>query len=189
MSTGRRNLHGPLLLEGEAVVLRELLEGDVSQDYVDWMNDPEVVRYTESRFSRHTLESTRQFVTMCRKDENSLLLGIFSREGGLHVGNIKLGPINWYHGSGDIGLIVGRKSSWGKGIATQAISLLAGHAFSTLGLNKITAGCYALNQGSVRAFLKAGFKQEGTREKHVRLEDSRIDVIEFGLVNPRPDEG
>ena len=38
-----------------------------------------------------------------------------------HIGNIKLGPINWIHRYGDISLLIGDKDYWGKGIATEAI--------------------------------------------------------------------
>lgn len=174
----------PKPLTGRTVFLRRLRVEDVTQDYVDWMNDPDVVRFTESRFAVHTLQSTRDFVAGCRKSSSSVLFGIFEREGSLHVGNIKLGPVNPHHGTADIGLIIGRKSFWGRGIATEAIALVRDHAFGRLGIEKLTAGCYAGNDASCRAFIKAGFVIEGTRRLQCRLEGRRVDVWELGLINP-----
>ena len=171
-------------LQGEKVFLRNLIPEDISPAYVDWMNDPEVVQFTESRFRVHSHDSIRAFVETCAAQPSALLLGIFDNQTALHVGNIKIGPVNPHHGTADIGLIIGRKSFWGRGIATEAIALARDHAFGTLGIEKLTAGCYAGNDASCRAFIKSGFAIEGTRRLHCRLECRRVDVFEFGLLNP-----
>ena len=46
----------------EKVELKELEENDVTQSYVDWMNDLEVTRYTEQCFVLHTLDGVKSFV-------------------------------------------------------------------------------------------------------------------------------
>jgi ribosomal-protein-alanine N-acetyltransferase len=173
----------PVTLSGENVILKDLRVGDVTQDYVDWMNDMDVVKYTESRFALHTIDSTREFVELLQTSPDSILFGMFSPKEGLHIGNIKIGPINWQHGLGDIGLIIGRKTFWGKGIAAEAICLVRDYALATLSLHKVTAACYASNYGSSKAFLKAGFHKEGVRSQHA-LGDAGDweDVLEFGLV-------
>lgn len=181
-------LERPVVLAGQKVVLRDLKSGDVTQAYVDWMNDPEVMRYTESRFSRYDLQGIRDYVSALECSPHTVLLGIFTPEENLHVGNIKLGPIHWHHGLGDLGLIIGRKEYWGKGLATEAIALASGYAFARLGLHKVTAGCYASNQGSAKAFLKAGFRQEAVRPQHVRGDSGWEDVLELAMIRTEEDE-
>lgn len=166
------------------IFLKNLCPEDVTQAYVDWMNDPEVVQFTESRFSSYTIKNIREFVQACETDSDVLLLGIFDSATEWHIGNIKLGPINRRHLLGDIGIIVGRREFWGKGIATKAISLLRDYAFSEIGLHKLTAGCYSTNLGSAKAFKKAGFVLEGRRPKHSRVGNEWVDVLEFGCINP-----
>lgn len=184
MNDARQAMRRPVRIDGQRIALRDLRVADVTQDYVDWMNDPEVVRYTESRFASHDHASVTAFVHSCAESSESILFGIFFKEGDLHLGNIKLGPVNWHHRLADVGVILGRRSSWGKGIATEAIELVCGYAFAGLSLHKLTAGCYASNVGSARAFLKAGFVQEGLRRKHVMDRSVWEDVIELGLINP-----
>src|SRR5437773_4535985 len=91
-----------------------LLEpGDVTEHYVGWLNDPAVNRYLESRFSVHTIESTREFVESCIASPSTLLLGIRSNDlQGVHVGNIKV-QIDGHHGLGEVGILVGDKNAWG----------------------------------------------------------------------------
>ena len=158
----------------------------VTDSYVSWLNTPEINRYLESRFVTHTVESTRAFVASVLASPNNLFLGIKSHQLGRHVGNIKLGPIDPHHETGDIGILIGDKAAWGKGIATSAIEAISEIARNRLKLRKLTAGCYEPNQGCAKAFLKAGFALEAVRPKQYWCEGKFVDVLLFGLINPNP---
>ena len=165
------------------VSLFVLTADHVSDAYVGWLNDPVVNQYLESRFATHDLASTRSFVDYVYASPDSLLLGIRSEQAGGHVGNIKIGPINRYHQTGEIGILIGEKRAWGKGIATAAIRLICDVARNDLALHKVTAGCYATNVGSRKAFEKAGFTVEGVRPQQVRRADGeREDLVLLGRV-------
>jgi hypothetical protein len=58
------------------VELFPLRSEHVTQRYVDWLNDPEVNRFLESRFQHHTLESTQGFVRACEMNPEQLFAGI-----------------------------------------------------------------------------------------------------------------
>lgn len=158
-----------------------LQPNDVTATYVGWLNDPIVNRYLESRFMKHTLNSTRQFVQRCLDDESTLLLGIRATEcRGEHVGNIKLGPVDMRHQRGEVGVLIGNRKAWGKGVASSAITMLSEIASDELALRKLSAGCYASNIGSQRAFLKAGFELEGERKAHFLLDGKPEGLVLMG---------
>lgn len=168
-----------------ALTLRELTPGEVSDRYVAWLNDPQVNRYLESRFVCHTAESVRSFVAATADDDASRLFGMFL-DGTRHIGNIKIGPINTQHRSADVGLIIGERSEWGRGYATEAIAQATRHGFDVLGLRKLNAGCYAGNVGSARAFEKAGWEREGLRRSQFVCDGQRVDEILLGIAAPEP---
>src|SRR5262249_39270580 len=116
-------------------------------------------------------------------DRDNVFLAIILKEGDRHIGNIKLGPIQWIHRFADIGLLIGEKDCWGRGYATEAIRLVTDYAFCELNLHKLAAGCYDLNQGSIKAFQKVGFIVEGVRKQRFYYRKSYIDEILLGLVN------
>lgn len=163
--------------QDEHVELFLLDENSVSAAYVEWLHDEQVNRYLESRFAQHNEASVRSFVRSCLDDPKTLFLGIRSLKlGGRHVGNIKLSPIDSRHGLGEIGIMVGDRAAWGIGVGSAAIRLLCGIGKQDLGLRKITAGCYASNVGSERAFLKAGFQIEGLRRNHFVVDGRAEDL-------------
>jgi RimJ/RimL family protein N-acetyltransferase len=155
-----------------------LHDAHVGADYVRWLCDPAVNRYLESRFGVHTVDSTRAFVRACLDSPANLLLGMRDLElGGRHVGNIKLGPIDRHHGLAEVGLLIGEPQSWGRGLASAAIAMVRDIAADQLGLRKLTAGCYASNVGSEKAFLRAGFEVEGRRRAHFLLDGVPEDLV------------
>jgi RimJ/RimL family protein N-acetyltransferase len=168
----------PLL--SKRLVLRTLTVADATERYLGWMRDPEATRFLESRLVDHDLGSLREFILTSNDSPASLLLAICLAD-GTHVGNIKLGPIDPYHQHASIGLLIGERDQWGKGYATEAIVAVTDHAFREIGLEKLYAGCYASNVGSARAFLNAGWTEEGRNRAHWRSGDGREDNVQLGI--------
>jgi len=172
-------------LYGKNIYLRGVRIDDVSGNYYNWMNDYEVNQYLESRFYPWSKEKLLEYVNRINSDPNYVFLAIIQKEDNIHVGNIKLGPINWIHRVADIGIIVGEKSVWGKGYATEAIKLVTDYAFKKLNLHKLTAGCYKENVGSQKAFEKNGYIIEGIRKSHCFLNENYVDIILMGIINEK----
>ncbi len=179
------NLHP--VLEGERIYLREVRLSDVNANYHRWMNDSDVIRYLECRFSPNSIYAIKDFVEKIIKDRDNIFLAIMLKDGDRHIGNIKIGPINRIHRFADVGLLIGEKDCWGKGYATEALRLVANYAFKTLKLHRLTAGCYDRNKGSEKAFKKAGFAVEGIRKKHCYCDGKYVDTIMLGLLNDETD--
>lgn len=164
-------------LETPGLILRSLDAGHAGGAYLAWMNDPEVMAFTESRFAAHDADSLAAFITAMNESPANLLLGLFSRQDHAHIGNIKLGPIETAHGRAWIGIVIGDRSRWGQGLASQAIDAVARHGLETLGLRRVLAGIYADNPGSLGAFGKAGFREIARLPGHSRSGNTWVDDI------------
>ena len=106
------------------IILKKLnLKKDISKTYQKWMNDLEVHKFTEQKFKKHSIKDIRTFVKEKNSSKNEFLYGIFvvKKKSNTHIGNIKLGPINYVHKTGEISYFIGEKKLWGKGIMTIAI--------------------------------------------------------------------
>lgn len=168
-------------LDGDAVFLRPLGVDDVTENYLRWLNDPEVNRFLETRHLPQTMQTIREFVERVNASDDEFLFGIILKKDGRHVGNIKIGPVKLRHLLADVTLLIGERDCWGQGIATDSIRTITRFGFEKLRLSKLTASMYAGNVGSIGAYLRAGFAQEGVRRKHYILAGEPTDVIELGL--------
>ena len=170
------------MIEGERIRLRKIELADVNENYQAWMNDPEVMRYTESRFQTHSLDQIRAYVQSVSDDENSMFFAIIEMKTGKHIGNIKIGHIHPEHRNADVGILIGEKSCWGRGYATEALKLAAAFAADELKLHKLWAGIYADNSGSIQAFRRAGFVLEGRFAQHWISDGEYVDGLQMGLL-------
>lgn len=169
-------------LTGEKIKLRIIELDDCNSKYLGWLKDKEVNQYLETRWNEQTLESIKDFVTSIRNSDHSYLFAIIHQN--KHVGNIKIGPIHPIYKYADVSYFIGKKSAWGKGIATEAIKLITDFGFNILGLNRLQAGAFAPNIGSKKALEKNGYKKEAVYRKKVFINsgDEYIDSHMYGLL-------
>jgi RimJ/RimL family protein N-acetyltransferase len=161
--------------------LRPLTAADATQTYADWLNDPEIGQYLETRHVEQTTHSCRDFIAQCNADPNSHLFGVFLND-DRHIGNAKIGFINPRYKTGQLSLFIGDKSQWGQGIAGEVVAALTRYGFHDLGLERIEAGCYEPNQASLKVFLNAGYSHEGTFRNHVEHQGHRVDVLWLAIL-------
>jgi RimJ/RimL family protein N-acetyltransferase len=169
-------------LTNGTIRLESLTSENISRNYLNWLSNPIINQFLEVRFSlplcQHELED---YVSTLNDSKDVLMLGIFSTVDNLHVGNIKLGPIDYRHKRADIGFLIGDIDYHGRGFATAAISLVVSYAFEVLQLNKVTAGCYAPNVASARTLDKAGFQMDAIQRRHWRLNDDFVDGLVWAI--------
>jgi RimJ/RimL family protein N-acetyltransferase len=174
------------LIESDRLYLREVRDEDVTQAYVSWTNDPDVTRFLEIRFKTHTANDVLQYVRAMRSKPDSALLAIVSREDDRHLGNLHLSAIDReVHKTAMLALVLGEKSAWGRGFGSEAIRLATRYAFECLGLRKLTARCYVDNIASHKAFLKAGWLEEGRQRQQFLSDGKYTDAIWLGVVAAR----
>ncbi len=151
-------------------------------DYLNWLRDYDVIK-TINRLDYVTpvnINDVREYCNNVMKSKNDIFLAIYSSDENKFIGTIRVNNINWYTRIADIGILIGCKDYWGKGIATDSIGAVAKYLFDILGMRKLTAGLMDVNKSMQRVFEKLGFKVEGVMRKTDRFEGEYIDHIYMG---------
>lgn len=167
---------------GTILQLVPLKKRDYSKKYIKWLNDPEVNKYLETRFVKQNKKKIKNFLKEIEKDKNSILFGIYCKKKKNHIGNIKLGPVNWNHKYGDISYFIGNKNYWNKGYASEAVYLVTKYAFKVLNLNKCLAGVYSSNVASSKVLKKVGYKLEGKLRSQYQGIHKKEDRLIYGIL-------
>jgi len=162
---------------GDRIYLKLLSPDDVNEKYLNWMRDPQVLQYLECRWRAYSLEELRRYIQSVNDGLNNFMLGIYLKNEDEYIGNIKVGGINHVHRHGDVGLILGEKSVWGKGYGREAVELVTKYAFEEINLNKVIAGIYESNIGSIKAFEKAGYRKVGVLKQHRFCKGIYVDEV------------
>ena len=159
--------------------LRILETSDLSEEYLGWLKDKDVVEFSENQYKKFSKKSQLQYIKRLKKDINYHLYGIFYKK--KHIGNIVLGPIDRVHHRAEITYMIGDKSFWGVGVGTYVISMIIQIVKANFKLKKLCASCSSKNIGSKKVLIKNKFKIEGRRKKHVLYNGKWHDTLEFGL--------
>ncbi|MGE5473211.1 MAG: GNAT family N-acetyltransferase [Ignavibacteriales bacterium] len=169
-------------IEGEKIVLRLVTIEDCNQEYLNWLEDKEVNKYLETRWTKQTIKSIISFVSEMLESEDNYLFAILEKSTNKHIGNIKIGPINHNHLLADVSYFIGDRNAWGKGYATEAIRLITAFGFKRLNLHRIQAGLYEDNIGSGKCLEKAGYTFEGSLRKQLNSSKGWQDHKYFGIL-------
>lgn len=144
----------------ERLELREIEEWEVTDTYINSLNDREYMAYMDIQNTWQTIQGVREYIRASRVSELERLYGVFWRRTGLHVGNIRLS--NWHreYKKIELGILILKEHS-SQGIGAEAVRGIVSHIFHHYDMMRISAGIYTENIASLTMFTRAGFEVEG----------------------------
>ncbi|MEE4492373.1 GNAT family N-acetyltransferase [Streptomyces sp. BE230] len=174
------------MIQGELVRLRAL-RADDAEHHLRWRNDPEVVHWAtggDPVFGPVTAEAIGlAFDTMLRlMPRDSAVLTVEDLSNGAVIGMVDYRDLDPFAGLVTVGVTIGSRDHWGGGYGSEALKLLVGHLFGAFGLHRIELDTWSGNERAVRAFAKAGFREEGRRRETVLVAGKRYDTVLFGML-------
>ena len=155
---------------------------EVTKNWVKWLNDKDVTKYSKNRFKKHTLLSQKKFLLSKLKSKKNLIFKIFIKK--KHIGLIEISKINNLQKFCHISYMIGEKIYWNKGIGTKVIDLIKKYIFEKMNFKKIYAGIYSNNKGSMIVLKKNNFKVYQIKPKYFKYNNIKVDKII--LMSKRP---
>jgi RimJ/RimL family protein N-acetyltransferase len=151
-----------VLMESERFFLRTLIEDDVNARYVEWINGSDKSQYINYTNQNRNVDEVSTFVTERVNSDTVLFLGIFVRESGEHIGNIKYEPIDFKKSYAIMGILIGEKNWRGRGVAAEVIIKSSTWLHEKYGIRQFILGVDTGNVWAIRAYKKVGFRQKQT---------------------------
>jgi RimJ/RimL family protein N-acetyltransferase len=162
------------------LVITPFAERHLTARYVAWLNDRELMRYSEQRHKTHTLESCRAYWRSF-DDTPNYFWAIEEAANDLgHVGNMNA-YVDQRNGLADLGILIGSPQARGKGYGQEAWAGVCNFLFQELGVRKITAGMLALNRPMLTLARHVGMVEDGVRRRHYLCDGMEVDVIHLAL--------
>jgi RimJ/RimL family protein N-acetyltransferase len=169
-------------LEGTRCVVRSWRKTD-AESLVAHASNINIAKHLRDRFPHpYTKQDARAFLKRAVSDADPSDLAI-------EVDGAAAGAIGCVPGrdierfSAEVGYWLS-ESLWGRGIATEALALVTGHAFAELKFLRLFALPFADNLASVRVLEKAGYVREGLlRSSSVKFGEPK-DQLLYARINP-----
>ncbi|HEV2145971.1 MAG TPA: GNAT family N-acetyltransferase [Longimicrobiaceae bacterium] len=168
------------MIETPRLRIEPFTDEHLTERYVGWLNDPEVVRYSDQRQRAHTLESCRAYMESFRGTPHHFW-AIVARDPALgHIGNVNA-YVAEEHRVADVGILVGERGAWGAGFGTEAWIAVCDHLLRAGGMRKVTAGTLEVNRPMLVVMQRAGMVPDGRRVRQSLFEGREVDVVHAAL--------
>lgn len=170
-------------LVGQKVAVQPYVAEDVTADHVRWLNDPEVVKFSNQRFRKHDLASCQAFFDSFANSANSFLsVRRLSDDKAVGTLTVYRSP---QHGTADVGIMIGEPSAWGQGIGQDAWSLVIDWLMDSEKLRKVSAGTLRCNLAMLRLMQRSGMVEEAIRREQELVDGVAQDVIHYARFRTR----
>ncbi len=171
-------------LIGKKIVLREMRRSDADA-ILEHLKGKEIKKYTVSIPHPYTRKHATDFLRVSRANTRKgeeLHFAITLKDDTM-IGLVSLLKISRDNRNAELGYWLSKKH-WGKGLMTDAVSLIVNYAFSKLKLHKLYAGAFEENIASRRVLEKSGFRLEAVlKEQRFRFNRWHNEV-RYGLIFP-----
>jgi diamine N-acetyltransferase len=159
------------------IKLRELERGDLAT-LNGWRNDREVMELLGNNFLFIAgAVDERWYESYLASRERNVRLAITVGETAHYVGNVNLTGIHPINRSGELSILIGDRSFWGRGIGSEATSRMLEHAFRDLNLHRVHLTVLASNERARRLYRGRGFREEGVHREALFKNGTYVDVV------------
>ena len=166
------------VLNGRRTTIHRFEASDISDSYVQWLNDPVVTRYSNQRFFRHTYDSCCDYLNSFETSDN-VFLKICSIDPVTMIGTMTA-YVSIPHRTVDIGIMIGDRSVWGNGYGQDAWNTFLQWLGSLPTVRKVTGGAIRSNIAMLRIMERSGMTLEAIRPGQQLLDGVPEDVLYFG---------
>jgi RimJ/RimL family protein N-acetyltransferase len=155
-------------------------ERHLTARYVDWLKDPESMRFSEQRHRQHTLASCREY-WQAIQDGPGYFWAILAKAEGLgHIGNM-IAYVEPQHSLADLSILIGEPAARGKGLALEAWQAACDYLLRTAGFRKVSGGTIAPNEPMIRVMRRAGMVEDGRRAGQHLWDGAPVDMLHFAF--------
>ena len=162
---------------GERVLLRRFLITDINIAYLNWLNDPVMVRFSNQRFATHNMESAKAYLATFDGNAN-LFYSIRRKKDDLAIGTMTA-YVDRNHETADLGILIGDPEVAGKGYGSEAWDLLLTALLSRPDIRKVTCGTISCNRAMQTIAERCGMEPDGVRRGQQLIKGQPVDVLHY----------
>lgn len=163
------------IIEGEKVGLTEIKEEYLEQ-YQDWINDLKVAQFITHFGTVLTKEAEDEwYQKQAEKDEPMFTIHYLTND--KPIGNCGLHNIDGENDHAKMGIMLGEKEYWNKGLGTETVRLITDFGFTALNLHGISLAVKDFNKRAKRVYEKVGYQIAGRVRDFHKIDGSYYDEI------------
>ena len=169
-----------IIIKSKRIYLKKFKSSDVTRQYKKWMEDPAISQFLIYKKSAN-ISDLKKYVENL-DNINYFFFKIVDIKSNKHIGNVKLGPLNYKTKSANFGILIGDKNFHNMGIGSETTQLVTDFLFNFLNFKKIEFVCFSKNIQAIKMYEKLKFMKKKTTLK-VKFKNETHNQIVFYKYN------
>lgn len=165
----------------EGCVLRRPEPRDVPVLYQQ-KNDPAVAPFLGGFSTGYSEADLADWLDLHRKRRDEVLWVIARADNDVCLGHVGLYQIDYRIRSAEFAIMLGDRSTWGKGLGTACTRFAVDYGFGQLNLNRIHLSVLSSNERAVALYERIGFQREGALRQAQYKGGQYLDLIVMSLL-------
>ena len=149
---------------------------DITDEYIGWLNDRDLMKHSRQRLLVHTRESCESYLETFEYSPNFFWNVGRARQVGTVTAYVS--PVSQV---ANVGLMIGEP---GRGYGSEAFGAVLTYLFEYRDVRKVAIGTLAANEPMVRIAARWGLRREGELREQERVKDKWVDVYRLGILRP-----
>jgi len=172
------------VIEGRLVNLRAPDMADLQRNH-RWMNDREVTRFLGGA-ARYVMSLGAEEAWLRERCErmmsfDNVFFAVETKD-GVHIGNTNFFNAGPEDRRAELGIMIGERDYWSKGLGTDAVLTIARFGFDDMNLHRIILHVFSYNPRAIACYRKCGFVEEVRMRQDMFHEGAYHDTIVMGLL-------
>jgi RimJ/RimL family protein N-acetyltransferase len=168
-------------ITGKNLYIRSFTMSDINKEYISWLNDSDVVKFSNQRFVRHNKKSCKDFFKSIKISKGIFFL-IIHKAKKENIGTMTV-RFSKNHKVADISILIGKKNFWGQGLGKEGWYLVMNYLLKKKFIRKVTGGTLSCNKGMVKIFKKTGMVLDGVRKNHELVNNKPYNIVYYAKFN------
>lgn len=152
-----------------------------SETLFGWINERDLVIFNSGYKPVHKPNHEAWFEGIVKKTD-LFIFGVRRIEDDKLIGSCQLNNLNYVSRTAELQIRIATDEDRGKGFGSDAVQLLLKFAFDDLNLNKVYLNVFSTNARAIKAYQKAGFRQECELRQHAFVDGKYLNIIVMAVL-------
>ena len=151
-------------------------KSDSLENYLKWMKDKKSNNFILGVDASFDELSLIKYISEKNSSNSALLLGIFSKENFIHIGNVKFEPIDFETNSTWLGILIGENDYRAKGVGFEVLKNVIDFMADNFLLKNFFLGVNLQNIAAMNLYFKLGFQIETKSNKNGPTVEMKLSI-------------
>jgi len=163
------------IIEGDELGFTEPKE-EYLELYKDWFNDLEVNQFVSNFGTVLTTEAEENwYKSQAESDEATFTIHYLPDD--KPIGNCGIHNVHQENDHAEMGIVLGEKEYWDRGLGTEAVRLITDYGFTALSLHGISLWVKSYNKRAIRVYEKVGYQESGRMRDFYKVDGEYYDQV------------